>query len=198
MPDNNKVYFGFSNVHYAILTGVDGVTGKPTYGVPIPMPGAVDFAPNPESSEYKFYADNQVFYSTYSDNGYTGDLEMAKFPEQFLVDTLGYIIDAVGGLIEVANGEKKQFALLGQIEGDKSGRRFVYYNCTNGKASSSMHTNEDGIEVQNQTMPVTCAPIEIAEGVVATKYAIAKDATSAAVYDAFFAGVYIPTIPAGV
>lgn len=194
MPDN-KVYFGFSNVHYAILTGVDA-NGKPTYLEPVAIPGAVSFGPDAESSEYKFYADNTVFYSTYSDNGYSGDLEMAKFPDAFLKETLGWIIDAVGGLIEVTNGAKKPFALLGQVEGDAAGRRFVYYNCTNGKPSSEMNTNEDGLEVKTETMPITCSPIDIdGNGLMATKYAITKATDNATVYDGFFDAVYIPTIP---
>ena len=196
MADKNKVYFGLENLHYAMLDPTHE-EGNPTWATPVRIPGAVDFAPDAATNEYTFFADNGIYYATYSDNGYTADLETAKFPDAFTAAIFGWLIDELGGILEVTDGQHKNFALMGEITGDIARRRFVYYNCAGGKPSSTAHTTEENVEVQTQTMPLTILPILLPNKRKAAKYALTRDESItgiAAAYDAFFDKVYVPTI----
>jgi len=196
MADKNKVYFGLENLHYAILDPTHE-EGSPTWEEPLRIPGAVDLAPDAATNEYTFYADNGIYYATYSDNGYTADLETAKFPDTFTAAIFGWLVDGLGGILEVTDGQHKNFALMGEITGDIARRRFVYYNCAGGKPSSTAHTTEENVEVQTQTMPLTILPLLLPNGRKAAKYALTRDESNpeiVAAYDDFYKAVYIPTI----
>lgn len=193
--DANKVFYGLSDVHIAFIDPTSG-DGDPIWDTPIPVPGAVNFAPAADNSEYKFYADNGVYYATYSDNGYTGTLEMARFPDAVLSEMFGWPIDQLGGMLETTDGQKRNFAIIAQVEGNAYGRRIVWYNCAGGKPTTTYQTNEDGVEVQTQSMDITIAPIKLQNGRRATKYHIDNDPTNddtVEVYGNFFASVFAPT-----
>lgn len=198
----NKVTFGLINVHIA-FTKVEVLEGgKPEYETPLAIPGAVSWTPEAEIRDYKFYADNGIYYSTFSDNGYKGDLEMAKFPDTILASMFGWVIDKIGGLVELADGKHRNFALLAEIEGDVRNRRLVYYDCSGGKPSQSHQTTQEGIEVQTQKMPLVIMPLNVKFGEETrkvTKYAIEKDDSKPAAvtaYNDFFKSVYVPDIVA--
>ena len=97
MGKENKVKFGLSNVHIAKLTEADGVI---TYEVPFAMPGAKSLTADPEGEMTKFYADNIVYYIANSNQGYSGDLEIAMLIEKFFTEILGQQKDANGALFE--------------------------------------------------------------------------------------------------
>lgn len=189
-----KVSFGLSSVHYAKYTpGAAGALG--TWANPIAIPGAVTFTPEAQGDSYTFYADNSNYYSYTTDNGDAGDLEMAYFPDEFLIDVLGWIKDDNGVLLELAGQPQKPFALLFEVQGvDFDGSlnpiRQVYYNVTGAKPSTEYSTTEEGIEVQTTTMPITCATLTFPDiGQLAKARVTKKDG---AVYDNFFNAVYTP------
>ena len=74
----NKVQFNLKNVHYAILTPGD----TPTWSAPVKVPGAVTLTLDPSGDVTPFYADGVIFYNSVANNGYTGTLEMAGFPDK--------------------------------------------------------------------------------------------------------------------
>lgn len=154
----SKVYWGLSKVHYAIL---DEATG--TYGTPKPLEGAVNLGLSNEGESSEFFADNMKFFSATSNNGYTGDLELAKFTDEFKVDALGFVKDSRGGVAEVATAVQKPFALLFQIEGDESGRRYVYYNAKAARPTRSHSTKSTGTEIATETSTITIVPHLIGE-----------------------------------
>ena len=95
MSDSNKVKFGLKNVHYAKAT----VTGSTvTYAIPVPIPGAVNLSMDPQGEETNFYADDTKYYNVTNNTGYSGDLEVAKFPESFYTDIFGQSADTDGVL----------------------------------------------------------------------------------------------------
>ena len=75
----NKVKFNLKNVHAAKLT-VDN-SGGYTYATPQAIPGAVSLSLDSEGDMTPFYADGQIYYRSVSNNGYSGDLEIALIPE---------------------------------------------------------------------------------------------------------------------
>ena len=185
MPDtNNKVKFGLSNVHIAKITESEG---KITYGIPFAVPGAVSLTAEPEGDTTPFYADNIKYYIAVANNGYTGDLEIAMTPKEFLTQILGQEEDTNGALIESSDDVNARFALMGEIEGDAKKRRFIYYDCTATRPSAEMNTIEESKEPQTDTISITMAA-RSTDNVI--KAVIEPNETNQDVYDTFFTKVY--------
>ncbi len=194
MPDaqKNKVKFGLSNVHIAKLTETEeGIT----YGTPFPVPGAVGLTAEPEGDTTPFYADNIKYFIAVANNGYTGDLEIAMTPKEFLTQILGQLEDTNGALIESANDVNARFALMGEIEGDVKKRRFVYYDCTATRPSAEMNTVEESKEPQTDTISITMAA-RSSDNVI--KAVIEPSEENQEVYNTFFTKVYEKNATAGV
>lgn len=193
MPDaNNKVKFGLSNVHIAKITEADG---EITYGTPFAMSGAVSLTAEPEGETTPFYADNIQYYVAVANNGYTGDLEIAMTPKEFLTQILGQEEDTNGALFESSDDVNARFALMGEIEGDVKKRRFIYYDCTAARPSAEMNTVEDTKEPQTDTISITMTP-RSSDKVI--KAVIEPNETNQDVYDTFFTKVYEKNATAGV
>lgn len=181
----NKVKFGLSNVHIAkMLIKEDGTV---TYDKPFAIKGAVNLTLDAEGEETPFYADNVKYYNSYANNGYSGDLEIADIPEKFRIDILGEKKDKNGALIESSDVEILPFALMYQIEGDKSGRRCVYYNTTVSRPSSEASTVEESKEPKTDTLSITTGPRSTDKKVRAILERTEENAT---VYDSFYETVY--------
>ena len=97
----NKVKYNLKNVHAAILT--KGDNGTYSYGTPQAIPGAVSISLEAEGENTPFYADGIVYFRSTTNNGYSGDLEIALIPEWFRTDILQETLDANGVLIESAD-----------------------------------------------------------------------------------------------
>ena len=182
--DKNKVKFGLSNVHVAKLTEEDG---QITYGTPFAVPGAVSLSVEPEGDTTPFYADNIKYYVAVANNGYTGDLEVVKIPEEFLIEILGQERDSNGAIVESSTNINSRFALMGEIDGDVRKRRFVYYDCTAARPGSEMNTTEESVEPQTDTLSITMAARNT-DNVV--KAVIELDESNQTIYDTFFTKVY--------
>ena len=189
---NNKEKFGLSNVHIAKITENDGAI---TYGTPFEMPGAVSLTAEPEGETTPFYADNIQYYVAVANNGYTGDLEIAMTPQEFLTSILGQTVDTNGAVFESSDDINARFALMGEIEGDAKKRRFVYYDCTATRPSAEMNTIEDTKEPQTDTISITMTP-RSSDKVI--KAVIEPNETNQDVYDTFFTKVYEKNATAGV
>ena len=193
MPEtSNKVKFGLSNVHIAKITEADG---EITYGTPFAMPGAVSLTAEPEGETTPFYADNIQYYVAVANNGYTGDLEIAMTPKEFLTQILGQEEDTNGALFESSDDVNARFALMGEIEGDVKKRRFIYYDCTAARPSAEMNTVENTKEPQTDTISITMTP-RSSDKVI--KAVIEPNETNQDVYDTFFTKVYEKNATTGV
>lgn len=180
----NKVKFGLSNVHIAKITEENGSI---KYGAPFKMPGAVSLSADPEGDTTPFYADNIKYYIATSNQGYTGDLELAITPEEFLTEILGQLKDSNGAIFEAANDINARFALMGEIEGDVKKRRFVYFDCTATRPSAEMNTNEESKEPQTDTISITMSPRSTDKVI---KAVIEPNEENETVYNTFFTKVY--------
>ena len=157
MADTNKIKYGIKNVYFAVAT--IATNGSATYSPPIAMPGAVSLSMNQNGESNPFYADNIVYYTSISNNGYEGDLELAKVPADFLKHVLGYTADTSGVLYEDANAPIVHFALMFQFEGDTHAKRHVLYNCTSQRPALSGTTKEASIDPQTETIPISATSI---------------------------------------
>ena len=181
----NKVKLGLSNVHIAKM--IFGEDGTITYDTPFAIPGAVNLSLDAEGEETPFFADNVKYYNSYANNGYSGDLEIADIPEKFRVDILGESKDKNGALIEKSDVEIAPFALMYQIEGDKTGRRCVYYNTTVSRPSSEASTVEESKEPKTDTLSITTGPRSTDKKVRAI---LEKTDENATIYENFYKSVY--------
>lgn len=152
----NKVQFNLKNVHYAVLT--NGAT--PTWAAPVAVPGAVTLTLDPQGDVTPFYADGIAYYRSVSNQGYSGSLEMARYPDQMMQDVWGMTLGGTTKVLtENANTEPKQFALLYQIDGDESEQYYVLYNCTGTRPGIGSTTNTDTKTPQTQTSNITADPL---------------------------------------
>ena len=185
----NKVQFNLKNVHYAVLTeGVD-TQGQPvfTYATPVHVPGAVSLSLDAEGEVTPFYADGIVYYNAISNNGYTGDLEMARFPDKMLQDIWGFSVDTASVLTEMADVEPKAFALLYQIDGDSEENLYVLYKCSATRPGVGSSTLEDTKEPVTQTSEISATPrsdMKILGKTTTSVSTATRNGWFAAVYDA--------------
>ena len=185
----NKITFGLERVHIAFLT--DETT--PTWDTPIHIPGAVSFTPEPQGDENKFYADNGPYFVYTTNNGYSAELSVALLPADVLARMLGWTIDDNGMLVEDADGIGEEFALLGQVLGDKNNLRFVYYRCKAARPGKGFSTRSESIEPNPDNLSITIMPIEI-NGEKIVKGQIEPNETNQAAYDGFFNAVLVPSV----
>lgn len=185
----NKVKYNLKNVYAAKLTETvtDGVSAF-TYAKPQAIPGAVSISLDAEGESSPFYADGIVYFRSVTNNGYSGDLEIALIPEWFRTEILREQLDANGVLVENNdNAESIKFALLFEFDGDVRAIRHVLYNCSASRPSIESETKEDTIEPGTETLSITADPR--ADGLVKAR---TGDTTDAAAYAEWYNNVYIP------
>lgn len=191
MPKKNKVKFNICNVHYALQTISED--GAVSFDTPVPMPGAVSLSLDANGEPSNFYADGYAYYTISNNMGYDGDLELAMIPESFRTDVLKEELDTNKVLVENANVETANFALLFEFDGDVKKIRHVLYNCAASRPSIESQTNEDEIEVKTETLSVKATPM--ANGYVKAK---TGDDTTEKVYTDWYKAVYMPVAAASV
>lgn len=158
MSQKNKIKFGLKNVHYAVAT-IDELTNTATYGAVKPWPGGVSLSMEAQGDTTKFRADNIDYWIGRPNNGYEGDLESAKVPEDFKKDVLGEIEDSNGVMLEDQGAKTVHFALMFQFEGDITATRLVLYNCVASRPSVEGSTTSESIEPQTEKVSINATAI---------------------------------------
>lgn len=183
----NKVKFNVCNVHYSLITKTDEGYN---FGIPVPMPGAVSISLDPNGEPESFYADGIEYYTISNNMGYDGDFEVALIPESFRIEVLKESIDSNQVLVENANSETANFALLFEFDGDKHKIRHVMYNCSAARPGIEGKTNEESREVQPETITISARPL--ANGLVKAR---TGNGTTQETYDTWYKNVYLPVEP---
>jgi len=182
----NKILYGIENVHVAKIT--EDAQGNITYGTPFAVKGAVGLNFDPEGEITTFYADNIKYFIQESNQGYTGDLEIALTPTEFLSQILGRETDSNGAIFEASDDTQARFALMFQGQGDQTGRRYVFYDCTTTRPTRENNTKQEEIEPGTDTMTITMAPRGTDKVIMAY---IEPTVANQAIYDDFFEAVYV-------
>ena len=190
----NKVKFGLKNVHYASVSEVTslGVTTT-TYGTPKAWAGAVNMEVNPTSTDPSvFRADDSDYYIVSgSSQGFDGTYECAYIPEDVETDVMGAIKDNNGVICEYANDEVKYIALMFEIDGDNSGRRYLVPKVKFNKPSISAETTgTDGNTPKTSSLTFKAAP-RPDDGLARLH---TGDTTPDATYNNWFNTVYTPSL----
>ena len=181
----NKVKFGLRNCYYAKATM--GASGDISFGTPVAMPGAVSLSLDPEGESENFYADDSVYFVVSTNNGYSGDLELALIPESFLKDIMHETEDDNGVIVENKDAQPEHFALLFDFTGDQKKIRHCMYYCTATRAGIAGDTKEDKTEVKTEKLTIKSTPLP--NGVVKAK---TGSNTTDTVYNSWFSRVYLP------
>lgn len=148
----NKVQFGLKNVHYAVLS-------ESGYAAPVAVPGAVNLSLSAEGDMQKFYADNIAYFVTNTNNGYSGELELARIPDAMYEDIFGFEKTVTSNVLsENANAQAVTFALMFQINGDQNDNCYVLYACTAGRPDIAGTTIGENTEPKTQTVSISAVP----------------------------------------
>lgn len=184
----NKIKYGLENVHYAEITVSS--EGTVTYGTPVPMRGAVSLSVSPSITRTAIPADNnEEYYVTFEDNGYTGDLEILNLDDEARAVMFGSTVEN-GVLVESKDDEPNPIALLFEFSGDKHKTRHVLYNCLCTKPNVESETGKTS--VKNDKISLSARP---AEDTGRIKAKVANTTTTADIYNAWYDSVY--TGPSG-
>ena len=149
----NKVEFGISQLHVGTYTVDD--QGNITLGTPYHQKGAVSFSPEEQSEQNSFHADNVTYWAEYSGGSFEGDLEVAKYDDEFKERFLGYQRTKDGGLALTKNAKKPNVYIAFQVEGDAESRRIIMYNASLGGINREYATVEESKEPATETLPTT-------------------------------------------
>ena len=183
----NKVLFGVSNLHVGLYNVDD--QGVVTLGTPIHVPGTVNISLEAESEENTFYADNVKYWTGYSDNGYTGEIENALFDDTFKTTFMNYVALDGGGIAQIKGVQNKKVYIMFQAEGDEKARRGIFYNVALGQITREYATTEDSIEPATATLPFTVNG-DNGTGIVRAAYE-----QGAGAYDTMFETPPVPALP---
>lgn len=181
----NKVKFGLSNVYISKITY--GENNSITYGTPFALKGAVNLSLDAEGESADFYADNTKYFSDYANQGYSGTLEVALINDKFRTDILGQYQDINGAFIENSSDSLSDFALGCQFEGDSTGTRYWFYQCSVSRPSVASQTTETSKTPVTDTLNISIAA-RISDGQV--KAQLEKTEDNATAYNGFFSDVY--------
>lgn len=183
----NKVRFGLENVH--VCTYTVGSTGTVTLGTPVHVPGAVSMSLDPENEESAFYADNVKYWTGYSDNGFTGTLEMAEFPDSFKTAFMNYVALTGGGVAQVKGMACKDVCIIFESKGDAEHRRGILYNVALGAITREYSTTTETTE------PVTASLAFTVNGDNGTGIVKAEYGEEATAYSTIFTTPPVPALP---
>jgi hypothetical protein len=81
---------------------------------------------------------------------------------------------------------------MGEIQGDKRNRRFVYYDCQADRPAKELTTKGESVEPNTDVMNMSVSPIEIDNRMV-VKGDLELSETNATAFNSFFTTVYLPT-----
>lgn len=156
---DNKVHYDLTNVHVASLT-IDLEGGTVSFGTPKRLLGAISMDLSAQGEQVKLRADAIDYYVSNSNNGYSGDLNIAMVPDWFRQEYLGDTLsekDKV--LVESAQAEPKPFALLYEFLGDASHRRHCLYNTTAARPNIKGENKDNQKEPDTESLSLTSLPL---------------------------------------
>lgn len=151
--DRNKVEFGLSQLH--ICTYTVAADNTVTLGTPYHQKGAVSLSVDAETDSNDFYADNVKYWSGFSDNGFSGSIEVAKFDTDFKTQFLGYQTLTDGGVAAIKGATKPNVAVMFEVAGDVENRRCIMYNCALGAITREYSTIEESKEPVTESLDIT-------------------------------------------
>lgn len=189
MAEQNKIKYGLKNVHYAVQTETVTEGGTTiSYEAFKPVPGAVNMTNAPVGEVVEFFADDVVYFSENTNDGYDGNIEIALIPDTFRVDVYGDTLDTNGALIENKDAKANKIALAFEFDGDKNQTRHVLYSVSVARPNIDSSTRTNTKTPATESMAYQARP-RVDNGNIKAK--LTKGKTG---YDDFFDTVYEPEV----
>ncbi len=188
---SNKIKYNLKNVYAAVMSRDNN--GGYSYATPVAIPGAVSLNLDAEGETSPFYADGVVYFRSVSNNGYSGDLEIALIPDWFREQVLKETKDTNGVLVETNRDvEPVYFALLFEFDGDNKAIRHVLYNCAvSTRPTVESKTKEENIEPGTETLSISADARD--DGLIKAR---TGDDTATTAYNGWYEAVYVPQVAA--
>jgi hypothetical protein len=95
------------------------------------------------------------YWSGFSDNGFSGSIEVAKFDTDFKTQFLGYQTLTDGGVAAIKGSTKPNVAIMFEVAGDVENRRVIMYNCALGAITREFSTIEESKEPVTESIDIT-------------------------------------------
>ena len=188
----NKITYGLRSVYVAFQMADDS-SGEPAWDAPESITGAVGFTPTAEGDEFKFYADDALWYGQTVNNGYTAELEIANLTDAMLADMLGWDIDENGAIVENADATSAPFALMFETQGDDKPSRHVFYKCVASRPEREEKTKSASIEPGTDVLKLVISAVTI-DDVLTVRSKLTETTENASAYADFFTAVYLPEL----
>ena len=153
---DNKVRFGLKNVHVCSITE-DAETI--TFGTPVAWKGAKSLTLDPEGDTNTYYADNIAYFTTNTNNGYSGSLEMSEIPEKIEKMIFNTVTTEEGNLAEDANVLPNNVALMFQFDGDVSATKHIFYKVVFARPNVEGETKEESTDPKTTSMDIKAVPV---------------------------------------
>lgn len=189
-----KVRFGISDVHYCKLTeSTSSGTTTYTYGAKVAVPGAVSLTLDVEGDTNDFYADNGVYASFDSNNGFSGTLTIADVPESVYTDLLGYYKDTTTGLLtELAEANEVYFGLMCKVSSNEEPIGFKFWKCALSRPAFAANTTTESIDPDTQELSLRVMPINSGTVSIVKSHQVLASASDETT---FFQSMALPTVP---
>lgn len=187
----DMVRFGLKNVHYSVYDQTEA-----QYGTPVAVSGAVQLTTSPEGDSSTFFADDRAYFTTETNSGYSGTVEVAAVNEQFLTDVLANKKDTTTKLVyESTDAKPPQVALMFEIDGNVEKQRCIFYNVTFSRIDTEANTRSDTTDPDTVTLNFTAIGRQFTistatENVVKAQCTDSEETHDA--FDKFFTKVVIP------
>lgn len=186
MADKNKVRYGLRNVHVCSITEN---AGSITYGTPVAWKGAKSLTLDPEGDTNTYYADNTAYFTTNTNNGYSGSLEMSEISEEIEKMIFNTVTTEEGNLAEDANLLPNNVALMFQFEGDVSATKYIFFKVVFARPNVEGETKEESTDPKTTSMDIKAVPVEQGDH----QWVKSKCRKGDTNYDEFF--ITVPTLP---
>lgn len=155
---NNRVQMGLRQATIFPIVTMDD-NDVPTYGEPRNLPGSVTLSATPQGDTNTFYADDTAYYVSSSNQGYELTLEVARVPDWFLVDIMGFYITPEGSILEPSRDNSKEFALAFLVDGDQTNTPSMFFRLKPQRSETSHETKTETIEPQTETLTLIASGI---------------------------------------
>ena len=125
------------------------------WSFPYHQRGAVSMSPTEANEKTDFYADNILYYSSFTGGTFEGEIEVAMFDDDFKKSFLGYVSLTNGAIAVKKNAIKPKVYISFEVEGDTEARRVIFYNCEFGAITRNYSTITETKEPQTETIAFT-------------------------------------------
>ena len=178
----SKVRFNIHDLKYMTISAYTA-SGATTSGTWVDVPGAVSIDLSPVGEQTNFYADGYAYYTTVANEGYDGDLVVAKVSDTMYTDIWGLTVSATNKLLTEDTAEPTHVVLSFVIDGDDASETFFLYDCLLTRPTVATETNAGSKQPQTQSIALQARPLPSGE-TLARSTVNTTDAMLAAIFTA--------------